>query len=51
MRGPVTNPFYHEIGLSKDVIGAVRGTLGLAAIFWAWRRAGCCRCGWAICAP
>ncbi|MBV9549085.1 MAG: MFS transporter [Alphaproteobacteria bacterium] len=33
MRGPVTNPFYRELGLSKDVIGAVRGTLGLASIF------------------
>jgi len=33
MRGPITNPFYHEVGLSKDVIGAVRGTLGLASIF------------------
>lgn len=33
MRGPITNPFYREIGLSKDVIGAVRGTLGLASIF------------------
>jgi len=33
MRGPITNPFYHEVGLSKDVIGAVRATLGLASIF------------------
>jgi PAT family beta-lactamase induction signal transducer AmpG len=33
MRGPVTNPFYRELGLSKDIIGAVRGTLGLAFIF------------------
>lgn len=33
LRGPVINPFYREIGLSKDVIGAVRGTLGLASIF------------------
>jgi PAT family beta-lactamase induction signal transducer AmpG len=33
LRGPVTNPFYHEVGLSKDVIGAVRGTLGLVFIF------------------
>lgn len=33
MRGPVTNKFYHDLGLSKDVIGAVRGTLGLASIF------------------
>jgi MFS transporter, PAT family, beta-lactamase induction signal transducer AmpG len=33
VRGPVTNPFYRELGISKDVIGAVRGTLGLASIF------------------
>jgi MFS transporter, PAT family, beta-lactamase induction signal transducer AmpG len=33
VRGPMTNPFYHDIGLSKDVIGAVRGTIGLVAIF------------------
>jgi PAT family beta-lactamase induction signal transducer AmpG len=33
VRGPMINPFYHDIGLSKDVIGAVRGTIGLAAIF------------------
>ena len=33
MRGPVTNKFYHDLGLSKDVIGAVRGTLGLASVF------------------
>ncbi|MDB5739865.1 MAG: ampG3 [Alphaproteobacteria bacterium] len=33
MRGPVTNKFYHDIGLSKDVIGAVRGTLGLVSVF------------------
>jgi PAT family beta-lactamase induction signal transducer AmpG len=33
VRGPMINPFYHDIGLSKDIIGAVRGTVGLAAIF------------------
>jgi len=33
VRGPMINPFYHDIGLSKDVIGAVRGTIGLAAVF------------------
>lgn len=33
VRGPMLNPFYHDVGLSKDVIGAVRGTVGLAAIF------------------
>jgi PAT family beta-lactamase induction signal transducer AmpG len=33
LRGPITNPFYHDIGLSKDYVGAVRGTVGLAAVF------------------
>ncbi len=33
IRGPMLNPFYHDIGLSKDLIGVVRGTAGLAAIF------------------
>jgi MFS transporter, PAT family, beta-lactamase induction signal transducer AmpG len=28
--GPMYNPFYHDLGLSKDVVGAVRGSLGLA---------------------
>lgn len=27
--GPMANPFYHDLGLSKDVIGAVRGSVGL----------------------
>lgn len=31
--GPMTNPLYHDIGLSKDVVGAVRGTFGLVAVF------------------
>jgi len=29
--GPVQGPFYHDLGLSKDVIGAVRGSIGLIA--------------------
>jgi PAT family beta-lactamase induction signal transducer AmpG len=33
VRGPMLNPFYHDLGLTKDVIGAVRATFGLAAIF------------------
>ena len=33
VRGPMTNPFFHDIGMSKDVIGAARGTIGLAATF------------------
>lgn len=31
--GPMTNPLYHDIGLSKDTVGAVRGTFGLVAVF------------------
>src|SRR4029077_4303540 len=28
--GPMANPFYHDLGFSKDVVGGVRGTVGLA---------------------
>ena len=31
--GPVAGPFYHDLGLSKDTVGAVRGTIGLIASF------------------
>lgn len=42
VRGPVTNPFYHDIGLSKDYVGAVRGTVGLAAVFLGIAAGGAC---------
>ena len=29
--GPMANPFYHDLGLSKDVVGSIRATVGLAA--------------------
>jgi PAT family beta-lactamase induction signal transducer AmpG len=29
--GPMTNPFYHDLGLSKDAVGAIRGSVGLVA--------------------
>src|SRR5438128_1891132 len=29
--GPMANPFYHDLGLSKDAVGAVRASVGLAA--------------------
>jgi len=29
--GPMANPYYHDIGLTKDTVAAVRGTVGLAA--------------------
>jgi PAT family beta-lactamase induction signal transducer AmpG len=27
--GPMANPFYHDLGLSKDTVGAVRASVGL----------------------
>jgi PAT family beta-lactamase induction signal transducer AmpG len=42
LRGPVTNPFYHYIGLSKSYVGAVRGTVGLAAVFLGIAAGGAC---------
>jgi PAT family beta-lactamase induction signal transducer AmpG len=29
LMGPMANPFYHDLGLSKDTVGAVRGSIGL----------------------
>lgn len=29
--GPMANPFYHDLGLSKDAVGAVRGSVGLVS--------------------
>jgi PAT family beta-lactamase induction signal transducer AmpG len=31
--GPMANPFYHDIGLTKEMVGAVRGSFGLIGIF------------------
>jgi PAT family beta-lactamase induction signal transducer AmpG len=31
MMGPMANPFYRDLGLSKDAVGAVRATIGLPA--------------------
>lgn len=28
--GPMANPFYHDLGISKDAVGAIRGSVGLA---------------------
>lgn len=33
LRGPITNPFFHDLGVSKDVIGSARATVGLLSIF------------------
>jgi PAT family beta-lactamase induction signal transducer AmpG len=29
--GPMANPYYHDLGLSKDVVGAVRASVGTVA--------------------
>jgi PAT family beta-lactamase induction signal transducer AmpG len=29
LMGPMANPFYHDLGLSKDTVGAVRASVGL----------------------
>jgi PAT family beta-lactamase induction signal transducer AmpG len=29
--GPMANPFYHDLGLSKDTVGAVRGSIGMVS--------------------
>jgi PAT family beta-lactamase induction signal transducer AmpG len=42
LRGPITNPFYHDIGLTKDFVGAVRGTVGVAAVFLGIAAGGAC---------
>ncbi len=31
MMGPMANPYYHDLGLSKDTVGAVRASIGLIA--------------------
>ena len=31
MMGPMANPYYHDLGLSKDVVGAVRASVGTVA--------------------
>jgi len=31
--GPMSNPYYHDLGLSKQTVGAVRGSIGLIATF------------------
>jgi PAT family beta-lactamase induction signal transducer AmpG len=30
IRGPLVNPFYHDVGLDKDVVGGFRSTIGFA---------------------
>lgn len=40
--GPMANPFYHDIGLTKSYVGVVRGTVGLAASLLGIAAGGAC---------
>lgn len=33
VRGPITNPFFHDLGVSKDFVGIARSTVGLGTTF------------------
>ena len=33
MMGPMANPYYHDLGLAKQTVGVVRGSIGLIAAF------------------
>lgn len=33
LMGPMYNPYYHDLGLTKDTVAAVRGSAGLVAVF------------------
>jgi len=33
MMGPMANPYYHDLGLTKQTVGAVRGSIGIIATF------------------
>ena len=45
--GPMYNPMYVDVGLSKDMVGAMRGSFGLWASFLGVAAGGYLRCGWA----
>lgn len=40
--GPMTNTFYHDLGVSKDAVGGIRGSVGLAFSLFGIAAAGFC---------
>src|SRR3954462_4444110 len=40
--GPMYNPYYHDLGISKDTVAVVRGSFGLVATFVGLACAGLC---------
>lgn len=46
--GPMANPFYVDLGLSEDTVGAVRGSVGLVATFLGIAAAGLVSVRWGM---
>jgi PAT family beta-lactamase induction signal transducer AmpG len=42
MMGPMANPYYHDLGLTKQTVGAVRGSIGLISTFAGIAAGGIC---------
>jgi len=40
--GPMYNPYYHDLGISKDTVAVVRGSFGLVATFAGLAAGGVC---------
>ena len=40
--GPMYNPYYHDLGITKDTVAVVRGSFGLVATFLGLAAAGLC---------
>ncbi len=46
--GPMANPFYVDLGLDEDTVGAVRGSVGLVATFFGIALAGVISVRWGV---
>jgi len=46
--GPMANPFYVDLGLDEDTVGAVRGSVGLVATFVGIAAAGLVSVRWGV---
>jgi len=44
--GPMANPFYHDIGLSKAYVGEIRGSVGVIAALLGIAAGGACALRW-----
>ncbi|SBV37598.1 putative beta-lactamase induction signal transducer AmpG [uncultured Stenotrophomonas sp.] len=46
--GPMANPFYVDLGLDEDTVGAIRGSVGLVATFFGIALAGLVSVRWGV---